>query len=242
MSHEIIDPPQTEQVSANEKRQGGLSTIEIDHPEAELNYAPELVRLCTQGTRHALLIDMAAHPEQMPSFEELNRANPDRSKSTLSEHLEKLVEHGVVDKFVVPPGQRNRKSSHHFFSISKDGIVFLGHHQLLPDIPKLQAQYDNIDKPDEIEKLEAYPRDGLVRDLDAVDPTKAKLLRMVTNEYRPLYDEVGPGERYSIIPSILFKLNSPRSIISKIGRTLRGHISEVIGSLVKLKQRDINHK
>ena len=156
---------------------------------AVAKHARELIEFCVQETRHSLLLDLLAHPQQMPSFEELNRANPNRSASTLSTHLNKLVRYGIVNRLKIPSGERNRTSPRSFFCISQDGYTFLTHHNLLPrDEARLREQYAGIEKPDEIKELENYPRENLVLDRDGMDSAERLLLRTIV-EQKPYQDE-----------------------------------------------------
>lgn len=147
-------------------------------------HSRELIEFCIQDTRYSLILDMLAHPEQMPSFEELRRANANRSPSTLSGHLDKLVEMGIVNRFNPPAGERSGSSPRNFYALSDEGYTFLDHYNLLPeDEERLQAQYAGVEKPDEIEQLENYPRDNLVVDGSSVDSTERRLLRAIVEQY-----------------------------------------------------------
>lgn len=167
----------------NGKQTNRSNSVDRGEPAAS-KHARELIEFCVQETRYSLILDMLAHPQRMPSFEELRKANPNRSPSTLSGHLEKLVKWGVVNRFKPPAGERSGSSPRNFYAVSSDGYAFLDHHNLIPeDEERLQDQYAGIEKPDEIVQLENYPRDNLVLDEDSIDSAERRLLRTIVEQY-----------------------------------------------------------
>jgi DNA-binding MarR family transcriptional regulator len=120
----------------------------------------EILHMVTQSTRHKLLLNVISHPDQAPSLEELKFQNPG-TRSTLTEHLEKLEDAGVVEKITLPPGERRRDLPHNFYTLTTSGRRFLEKHDLIPADPgPLQAAYDRTEKPERIQQCEDADRPG----------------------------------------------------------------------------------
>lgn len=117
----------------------------------------ETYHFLTQETRYLILQYVLAHPENLPSLDELDHAIP-KGKTTIHEHLEKLRERDVVDAYEVEDEKRTRDLPSTFYGLTEYGITLLEEFDLLQGKPVLQAMYANMDKPDEIQRYEDAPR------------------------------------------------------------------------------------
>lgn len=123
-------------------------------------------------------MNMLAHPEGAPSLKELDYLHPDKGKTTIVEHLDKLIEWGLVDKLVIPKGERSRSLPSTFYRVSDIGREFLDQYGMVPaDRHQLQQQYEELPKSEEIRRYEEAPRQGAVADREAVDDYKLAQLR-----------------------------------------------------------------
>ncbi len=129
-------------------------------PEATTNDVRELLDLVTQKTRFTLIQNIVAHPKGMPSLQELDYVNPSKSKSTIRNHLEELLNHGVVETVELPEDQRSRDLPWKFYRLTDGGRKFLENHGLLKEDGTLQEMHSMLEKTDKIEKFENAPRPG----------------------------------------------------------------------------------
>ena len=145
---------------------------------SEIREAPfageeETYHFLTQETRYLILQYVLAHPENLPSLDELDHAIP-KGKSTIHEHLGKLRERDVVDSYEVSAADRTRDLPSTFYGLTEYGIYLLEEFDLLQGKPALQAMYANMEKPERIRRYENAPRppkkseDELREELDEV--------------------------------------------------------------------------
>ncbi|MEZ3143578.1 hypothetical protein [Halobaculum sp. MBLA0143] len=146
----------------------------------------ETYHFLTQETRYLILQYVLAHPENLPSLDELDHAIP-KGKSTIHEHLGKLRERDVVDSYEVDAEDRSRDLPSTFYGLTEYGIYLLEEFDLLQGKPALQAMYANMEKPERIRRYEDAPRpskksedelreelDEVTRDGDVDDATAAR--------------------------------------------------------------------
>ncbi|MDS0280367.1 transcriptional regulator [Halomicroarcula sp. S1AR25-4] len=119
-----------------------------------------LLELITQETRFTLIQNIVAHPKGMPSLKELVYANPSKSKSTIRNHLEKLVDADVVETVALPQDERQRDLPHKFYRLSTSGEKFLEKHDLLRAQDTLQEMHAMLEKTPQIQKYIDAPRPG----------------------------------------------------------------------------------
>lgn len=131
---------------------------EQNDPTADADDARELLNLVTQKTRFVLIQNVVAHPEGMPSLKELVYANPSKSKSTIRNHLDKLIEAGVVETVELPRDERQRDLPHKFYRLTESGREFLERHDLLRAEETLEEMHSMLEKTDEIRKYADAPR------------------------------------------------------------------------------------
>ena len=118
----------------------------------------ELLNLVTQETRFVLIQNIMAHPEGMPSLKELVYANPSKSKSTIRNHLDKLIEAGIVKTVELPKDERRRDLPYRFYQITSFGQSFLEKYDLLRAEETLREMHLMLEKTPQIQKYVDAPR------------------------------------------------------------------------------------
>lgn len=134
------------------------------------------LNVVTQETRFVLIQNILSHPQQLPTLKELDYVNPSKSKSTIREHLEVLVEHGVVEERTLPKGQRKRDLPWRFYGLTDVGRDLLEEMGLLGAEGTLQDMYEMLETTDKIEEYAQAPRPGDVcedKDLTGSDAVAA---------------------------------------------------------------------
>jgi DNA-binding Lrp family transcriptional regulator len=117
------------------------------------------VHFVTQQTRFSLISDILGHPQQLPSMCELEELNPSISETTVYNHIQKLVDAGIVTEVALDNGERRQGYPWKFYGLTDEGREFLEEHNLLAAEATLQQIYDTIsDKPEKIVKYENAPR------------------------------------------------------------------------------------
>ena len=134
----------------------GMSTS--DHTPADIDRVRERLNVVTQETRFSLLQDIIGHPSQLPTLKELDYVNPSKSQTTIRQHLQQLVDVGIVEEITLPKDRRRNDLPYKFYGISEDGRAFLDEHGLLRAEETLQAVYERVEKTEQIERYEAAPR------------------------------------------------------------------------------------
>ncbi len=120
----------------------------------------DLLNLVTQKTRFVLIQNILAHPEGMPSLKELEYANPSKSKSTIRNHLDKLIDAGVVETVKLPKENRQRDLPHKFYRLTESGEKFLEEHDLRRAEETLDEMHSMLEKTPQIQKYVNAPRPG----------------------------------------------------------------------------------
>lgn len=129
-----------------------------DQPPSDLDTTRERLNVATQETRFSLLQDIIGHPEGLPTLKELAYVNPSKSQTTIRQHLQHLVDVGIIEEVFLPEEQRRNDRPYKFYGLSDDGRAFLQEHKLLRARETLRAIYDNVEKTDTIERYESAPR------------------------------------------------------------------------------------
>jgi len=133
-----------------------MSTPET--PPNDLETVRSRLNVVTQETRFSLLQDILGHPDGLPTLKELDYVNPSKSRTTIRQHLEELVDAGIVEEVLLPEDQRRNDRPYKFYGLSEDGRAFLEEHKLLRAEDTLREIYDRVEKTDEIERYESAPR------------------------------------------------------------------------------------
>lgn len=126
----------------------------------------ELLELVTQKTRFELIQDILAHPKGMPTLRELAHANPSKSKTTIRNHLDKLIEANVIEVVELPEDQRSRDLPYKFYRLTKFGRRFLEEHNLTRSEETLKQMYEMLEKPPRVQKYVDARRPGEEPDED----------------------------------------------------------------------------
>jgi DNA-binding HxlR family transcriptional regulator len=131
---------------------------ETDSRNGDLDTVRERLNVVTQETRFSLIQDILGHPSGLPTLKELDYVNPSRSQTTIRQHLQRLVETGIVEKVELPEDRRQNDLPYTFYGISEEGRRFLEEHKLLRAKETLRKIYDRVEKTAEIERYESAPR------------------------------------------------------------------------------------
>ena len=129
-----------------------------DHTPSDLESVRERLTVVTQETRFALLQDILGHPSELATLKELDYVNPSKSQTTIRQHLQQLVDAGVVEEVLLPEDRRQNDLPYKFYGISESGRQFLDEHKLLRAQDTLREIYDNVEKPDDIKRYETALR------------------------------------------------------------------------------------
>ena len=112
----------------------------------------------TQETRFSLVQDILGHPSGLPTLKELDYVNSSKSQTTIRQHLQRLVDVGIVEEVVLPEDRRRNDLPYKFYGISESGRQFLDEHKLLRAEDTLREIYDRVEKTDDIERYETALR------------------------------------------------------------------------------------
>jgi DNA-binding PadR family transcriptional regulator len=129
-----------------------------DHPPRDLESVRERLNVVTQETRFALLQDILGHPSELPTLKELDYVNPSKSQTTIRQHLQQLVDAGVVEEVLLSDDRRKNNLPYKFYGISESGRQFLEEHKLLRAQDTLREIYDRVEKTKDIKRYETAPR------------------------------------------------------------------------------------
>jgi len=129
-----------------------------DHTPSDLESVRERLTVVTQETRFALLQDILGHPSELATLKELDYVNPSKSRTTIRQHLQQLVDAGIVEEVLLPEDRRQNDLPYKFYGISESGRQFLDDHKLLRAQDTLREIYDNVEKTDDIKRYETALR------------------------------------------------------------------------------------
>lgn len=129
-----------------------------DHPPSELESVRKRLNIVTQETRFTLLQDILGHPSELPTLKELDYVNPSKSQTTIRQHLQQLVDAGIVKEVLLPDDRRQNDLPYKFYGISESGRQFLEEHKLYRAQDTLREIYDRVEKTEDIKRYETAPR------------------------------------------------------------------------------------
>lgn len=124
----------------------------------QLDDRRELLDVATQKTRFTLIQNIVSHPEELPSLEELVLLNPSLRRSTIHEHLQKLVSVGAVEKLENTDNDVRQGVPTTFYGLTDRGRETLAGTGLFDAAETLKHFYDRIDKTEEHLKYEQAQR------------------------------------------------------------------------------------
>ena len=82
-----------------------------DHPPSELDSVRERLNVVTQETRFSLVQDILGHPSGLPTLKELDYVNPSKSQTTIRQHLQRLVDVGIIEEVLLPEDRQIGRAS-----------------------------------------------------------------------------------------------------------------------------------
>ena len=129
-----------------------------DHTPGDLESVRERLNVVAQETRFSLLQDILGHPSELPTLKELDYVNSSKSQTTIRQHLQQLVDAGIVEEVLLPEDRRQNDLPFKFYGISESGRQFLAEHKLLRAQDTLREIYDRVEKTDDIKRYETAPR------------------------------------------------------------------------------------
>ncbi|GAA0511908.1 hypothetical protein SAMN04488066_10493 [Halorubrum aquaticum] len=129
-----------------------------DRPPSDLESVREQLSVVTQETRFALIQDILGHPSGLPTLKELDYVNPSKSRTTIRQHLQQLVDAGIAEEVFLPEDERRNDMPYKFYGISDAGREFLDDHMLLRARETLREIYERIEKTDDIKRYETAQR------------------------------------------------------------------------------------
>ncbi|NLV09477.1 ArsR family transcriptional regulator [Halomicrobium mukohataei] len=117
----------------------------------------EALRAITQETRASLIADIVGHPEGMISVPELDYLNPDIERSAITEHLDVLLDTGVLAKATIPVGERSRDLPYTFYYVTEAGRDLFDRNDIF-DEAIWREQYETVQKTPAIREIEGMDR------------------------------------------------------------------------------------
>lgn len=124
-----------------------------------------LLRTMLQETRANIVRVVLAHPQNAPSLAELDCYIPNKSKSTVRDHLDVLIESGVLSRVKLPSDERTRDNPHAFYVLTKWGWRVLNRHGMsFASRDTLRGELAAFDKPARIRRFQSAPRPDLSPD------------------------------------------------------------------------------
>ena len=129
-----------------------------DQSPSEFDSVRGRLNVVTQETRFSLVQDILGHPSGLPTLKELDYVNPNKSQTTIRQHLQRLVDAGIVEEVLLPEDRRRNDLPYKFYGLSEFGRQFLEEHKLLRAEETLREIYDRVEKTAQIERYENAPR------------------------------------------------------------------------------------
>jgi len=129
--------------------------------ENPLEQQRELMELLSQETRHSIIQALLGHPEVLASADEINHLIPSKSKKTVDEQLEVLVEAEILAIYDYPPNEQKRGLPWKFYGFTEYGADILGDFNYLKGVPMARAVHQKTRTPEKIERHETAPRPPL---------------------------------------------------------------------------------
>lgn len=125
----------------------------------------EIYELLSQETRHLVLQYILAHPEHLPSLDELSYLIP-KNKAAIRDQVQRLREEGIIERYDYSPNEESRDLPSQFYGLTEYGVEVLDEYNYLRGLPVARALYDNTRLSEKAERHRDAPRPELP---DAVD-------------------------------------------------------------------------
>lgn len=117
-----------------------------------------MLDIATQKTRFTLIQGILSHPKELPSLRELELMNPSLARTTIHEHLQKLVKVGVVEQVETAETENDPNRPSKFYGLTDEGRDVLKGTGLFDAADTLKHYYDSLQKTEEHERHESAPR------------------------------------------------------------------------------------
>lgn len=124
----------------------------------ELDNRREMLDVATQKTRFTLLQGFVSHPAELPSLRELELLNPSSGRTTIHEHLGKLIDAGVIEQVENTETTNDPNIPSKFYGLTKEGRSVLEGTGLFDAATTLKHYYNKIQKTEEHNRYESAPR------------------------------------------------------------------------------------
>ncbi len=148
----VVDPANMTDIATD-------STVESE--QNPLERQRELMALLSQETRHSVIQTLLGHPALLASADEINYFIPSKSKKTVQEQLDVLVESRILAVYEHPPNKETRGLPWKFYGLTEYGTDILGDFKYLKGVPMARAVHEKTRKPEKIERHETAPRPPL---------------------------------------------------------------------------------
>lgn len=132
-----------------------------DREENPLDRQRALMELLSQETRHSIIQTLLGHPELLASADELNHFIPSKSKKTVDEQLDVLVDAEILGIYEYPPNKNTRGLPWKFYGFTEYGVGVLGDFNYLKGVPMARAVHQQTRTPEKIARHETAPRPPL---------------------------------------------------------------------------------
>lgn len=117
-------------------------------------------RFLTQETRYHVVQAVLGHPEHLVTLDELEYLVP-KNRSTIREHLDRLAEKRLLDKYVYDGDDAGQHDPREFWGFTEYGVGLLDEYDYLRYVPVLRALQDNLYVTAKIERHRDAPRPDL---------------------------------------------------------------------------------
>lgn len=134
---------------------------EADREENPLERQRELMELLSQETRHSIVQALLGHPKHLASVDEINHFVPSKSKKTVEEQIDVLVDAEILASYEYPPNRDRRGLPWKFYGFTEYGTDILGDFNYLKGVPMARAVHRKTRTSEKIERHETAPRPPL---------------------------------------------------------------------------------
>lgn len=114
----------------------------------------------TQETRYHVLLTILGHPAHLVTLDEFEYLVP-KNRSTIRDHLDRLREKHIVDKYVYDGEERDPRLPREFWGLTEYGVNLLYEYNYLRYVPVLRALQDHLYLTEKIQRHRDAPRPAL---------------------------------------------------------------------------------
>jgi len=148
-------------------------------------------RFLTQETRYHIIQAVLGHPAHLVTLDEVEYLVP-KNRSTIREHLDRLADHHVMDKYVYDGDDAGTHDPREFWGLTSYGVGLLDEYGYLRYVPVLRALQDNLYYTQKIDRHRNALRPDLPADVarafatpDLEDATKDAVDQALTGHEQP---------------------------------------------------------